>query len=332
MTATAASLLPLLATLVPSRPNIPIAPRVSQFISMQSVAAPEPTLIPGLSASDFQHPEDKRASQLLKTFFAPVELALRGAFSALVEDALFMDNIASGVLVGPRQLPELHQALLRSCKLLSIETAPDLYIRQSPYPNAYTVAVQGRRPFVVVTTSLLDLLSPTEVQAVIAHELGHLKCEHSLAIAMANLVLSPLASVSPVADAALQSRLLRWQRAAELSCDRAALLAVGDVRAVQAVTMKLCGGSKAYGKSMDVEAFVEQAAQYDEVADGSRLGRLVRQSQQREATHPLPIYRVRELQRYSDSGEYATLRARGRPLGEGTGGGAAPVAPQPVVA
>ena len=135
---------------------------------MQSVAAPEPTLIPGLSASDFQHPEDKRASQLLKTFFAPVELALRGAFSALVEDALFMDNIASGVLVGPRQLPELHQvppapapcsctsslrlprprprlqALLRSCKLLSIETAPDLYIRQSPYPNAYTVAVQAR--------------------------------------------------------------------------------------------------------------------------------------------------------------------------------------------
>ena len=75
-----------------------------------------------------------------------------------------------------------------------------------------------------------------------------------------------------------------------------------------------------------------QAAQYDEVVDGSRLGRLVRQSQQREATHPLPIYRVRELQRYSDSGEYATLRARGRPLGEGTGGGAAPVAPQPVVA
>ena len=176
MTATAASLLPLFATAhVTTRPNLPIAPRVSQFISMQSVKTPEPTLIPGLSASDFQHPEDKRASQLLKTFFAPVELALRGAFSALVEDALFMDNIASGVLVGPRQLPELHQvpqckshrlsfhlptlaprasasprprprlqALLRSCKLLSIETAPDLYIRQSPYPNAYTVAVQAR--------------------------------------------------------------------------------------------------------------------------------------------------------------------------------------------
>ena len=28
-----------------------------------------------------------------------------------------------------------------------------------------------------VTTALLDLLEPREVQAVIAHELGHLKCE-----------------------------------------------------------------------------------------------------------------------------------------------------------
>ena len=205
-------------------------------------------------------PEDKRASNALKLLFGPVEWAMRQAFSALVEDALFMDNIASGVLVGPKQLPDLHKMLLSSCRMLGLDTAPDLYIRQSPYPNAYTVAVQGRRPFVVCTSSLLDLLTPLEVQAVIAHELGHLKCEHSLAIAMANLVLSPLASISPVADAALQSRLLSWQRAAELSCDRAALLAVQDVRAVQSVTMKLCGGSKAYAGSMDVDAFVEQAS------------------------------------------------------------------------
>ena len=58
--------------------------------------------------------------------------------------------------------------------------APELYVRQDPRPNAYTMAVQGQRPFVVVTTALLDLLEPREVQAVIAHELGHLKCEHGL--------------------------------------------------------------------------------------------------------------------------------------------------------
>jgi len=295
----------LAALLVPVRM---LAPAMS---APSIVASATVQLVPGLRSSDFQHPDDRRASEALK-FLAPVEYAVRRAFSG-AEDAIFMENIASAVLVGPQQLPDLHNMLVVSCKLLGLETAPDLYIRQSPQPNAYTLAVQGRRPFVVCTTALLDLLDPLEIQAVIAHELGHLKCEHSLAIAMANLVLSPLASVSPLANAALQTNLLRWQRAAELSCDRAALLVVQDVRAVQAVSMKLSGGSKAYAGQMDVDAFVEQAKRYDEVAEGSQLGRMVRRSQQRESTHPLPIYRARELQRYAESAEYRSLLARGQP-------------------
>lgn len=204
--------------------------------------------------------------------------------------------------------------LVETCKLLQLEQKPDLYIRQSPYPNAYCLAVQGRRPFIVCTTALLDLLEPLEVQAVIAHEAGHLKCEHSLGIAIANLVLSPLASVAPAFSASLQSSLLRWQRSAELSCDRAALMVVQDVRTVQSVTMKLAGGGTTFARRLDVDAFVEQAAAYDEVADSSRLARMVRQSQQRDATHPLPIYRTRELQRFAASAQYKRLLARGRPL------------------
>lgn len=280
-------------------------------------------LVDNLLASDFQHPDDKRASDVLK-MFGPVEYAVRQGFKALVEDAVFMENIASGVLVGPQQLPEIHKMLIESCRLLGLNTAPDLYIRQSPYPNAYTLAIQGRRPFVVCTTALLDLLDPLEIQAVIAHELGHLKCEHSLAIAVANLLLTPLSEISPALGTSVQSSLLRWQRSAELTCDRAALLVVQDVRAVQAVSMKLAGGSAAYAKSMDVDSFVRQATQYDEVADGSRVASMVRQSQQRGATHPLPIYRARELQRYAESNEYQALLARGREVSTGA------AAPSPV--
>ncbi len=46
---------------------------------------------------------------------------------------------------------------------------------QSPTPNAYTLAVSGRRPFVVVHSALLELLTPLEVQSVLGHELGNLK-------------------------------------------------------------------------------------------------------------------------------------------------------------
>lgn len=66
--------------------------------------------------------------------------------------------------------------------------APDLYIRQNPTPNAYTLAIAGRKPFIVVHTSLVELLTPAELQAVLAHEMGHLKCDHGVWLTFANIL------------------------------------------------------------------------------------------------------------------------------------------------
>lgn len=67
---------------------------------------------------------------------------------------------------------------------------------QNPVPNAYTLAIAGRKPFVVVHTALLELLTPAEVQAVIAHELGHLRCDHGVWLTAANVLASGTVSVS----------------------------------------------------------------------------------------------------------------------------------------
>nr|DAD30579.1 TPA_asm: hypothetical protein HUJ06_009430 [Nelumbo nucifera] len=61
------------------------------------------------------------------------------------------------------QLSEIHELMVEAAKILNIE-APDLYIRQNPVPNAYTLAISGRKPFVVVHTSLVELLTRRELQ------------------------------------------------------------------------------------------------------------------------------------------------------------------------
>ena len=180
----------------PSPPTQPLPPPPAQDRTVQ--------LIDKLEAADFQHPIDREATAALRAL-VPVEWAVRQAFRALnVDDASFLDNIAKGVLVGPTQLPALHADLLEACRLLNVDVAPELYVRQDPRPNAYTMAVQGQRPFVVVTTALLDLLEPREVQAVIAHELGHLKCEHGLFLLLSNLLTSVVLG-GTVLGAALQT-------------------------------------------------------------------------------------------------------------------------------
>ena len=53
--------------------------------------------------------------------------------------------------------------MIEAAEVLNIE-APALYVRQSPVPNAYTLAVSGEKPFVVVHTSLVELLTQKELQ------------------------------------------------------------------------------------------------------------------------------------------------------------------------
>lgn len=63
------------------------------------------------------------------------------------------------------QLSGLHRLMVEAAEILNID-APDLYVRQSPVPNAYTLAISGKKPFVVVHTSLVELLTREELQVI----------------------------------------------------------------------------------------------------------------------------------------------------------------------
>lgn len=96
------------------------------------------------------------------------------------------------------------------------------------------------------------------MQAVIAHEMGHLKCDHGVWLTMANVLASNTTSVLPLLSGAVEDALLRWLRAAELTCDRAALLVAQDHRLVISSLMKLAGGSPKLNKELNIEAFLKQ--------------------------------------------------------------------------
>ena len=92
--------------------------------------------------------------------------------------------------------------------LLQVEV-PELYIRQDPTPNAYTLAITGRKPFIVMHTSLVECLSPAEVQCVLAHELGHLKCNHGIWLTTANLLALGAIQLLPMISSSIQENFLR---------------------------------------------------------------------------------------------------------------------------
>ncbi|KAF7027907.1 hypothetical protein CFC21_039899 [Triticum aestivum] len=269
-------------------------------------ASPADPVAQGLDADDFRHPLDKQNTLLLKAIpgLNDIGKALLGPVS---EQVMVLQNIGSSVLVSENQLPELHQLMTEAAKILNTE-APDFYIRQNPVPNAYTLAINGKRPFVVVHTSLVELLTRKELQAVLAHELGHLKCDHGVWLTFANILTMGAYTVPGLGMVAgfLEEQLFRWLRAAELTCDRAALLVVQDPKVVISVLMKLAGGCPSLSDQLNVDAFLEQARSYDK-ASSNPVGWYIRNAQTRELSHPLPVMRAREMDEWSRSQEYRTL-------------------------
>ncbi|MGB7250198.1 MAG: M48 family metallopeptidase [Phormidesmis sp.] len=273
---------------------------------VSSNSLPSKSLLIGLTSNHFRHPLDRQATKALKQL-PGLDVAIRSLLGPMGEQFFYLDNIAASVLVGPNQLPDLYNSLVEACEVLDLEV-PQLYIKQHPVPNAYTFAMRGKRPFIVVHTSLIELLTPAEVQAVIGHELGHLKCDHGVYLTLAN-ILTLATSQLPFGSVLMQnwqSKIMEWVRCAEFTCDRAALLATQDARTVASVLMKLSGGSPTLSSQLNLDAFIEQARSYDAISD-SDLGEMLKQLKTNELSHPVPVLRAREIDRWAGTPDYQAL-------------------------
>jgi Zn-dependent protease with chaperone function len=268
----------------------------------------EKTILLGLKANQFRHPLDLQATNSLKQL-PGLDHLIRNILAPVGDQFFYLQNIAGSVLVGEKQLPEFYQLLLESCKILDLEV-PQLYIKQNPIPNAYTFAMRGKQPFIVLHTSLIEILTLEEIQAVIAHELGHLKCEHGVYLTIANLIVLAAGGLLPswagAIASGLQSQMLQWLRCAEFSCDRSALLVAQNSRVVSSVLMKLAGGSPSLSSQLNLDAFLAQAKIYDDISN-DQLGEMLKTLQTSQLSHPVPVIRAREIQRWSNSKDYQNL-------------------------
>ncbi|KAL7552940.1 hypothetical protein ACHAWF_017899 [Thalassiosira exigua] len=257
----------------------------------------------GVDASQFRHPLDRDLTSLLQSapFTGLAKDAIRSSLS-LAEQGVRLDLLSSSVKISPRQMPELHESMQSAARVLDMEVVPELYVQSSSQANAFTLALQGRDgkpPIVVVTSALLDRCNDDEVEAIIGHELGHIKCSHSLYLTLGGLASTPLRAL-PFVGSQVERQLQEWRLAAEYSCDRAALLVAQDVNVVASAMLKLFAGTS---RATNTEAFIDQSREYEALLkDANPLVRTSVQMQQR--THPLPVKRVAELEKWFNSTEY----------------------------
>jgi heat shock protein HtpX len=118
---------------------------------------------------------------------------------AVIAGALFLvqfftsDKIALASMgaheVTPQQAPELHALIERLCIQANLPK-PRVAVADMAMPNAFAVGRSPKTATVCATTGLLQLLSPSELEAVLGHELTHVANRDVIVMTVASFFAS----------------------------------------------------------------------------------------------------------------------------------------------
>ena len=275
------------------------------------------TPLTGISSTAWEHPADRAALNTLRSLpgFDEVVRKVAGFFGERGVRQLFLAN---AVRVGPDQRPKLDALYTEVLATLDAPARWELYVSQTPIVNA--MAVGFDRPFIVLNSGLIALLTPEEQRTIIAHEVGHIMSGHATYTTLALLLLSISARNLPflagIALLPFELALLEWYRKAEFSADRAGLLGSQQPDASMRVFLKLAGGGGG-DDEISLDAFLAQAAEYE--TQGTVVDKVWQVINTAFKTHPFGTVRAAELQRWLQSGEYGRILGGDYPRRGGEG-------------
>jgi Zn-dependent protease with chaperone function len=253
-----------------------------------------------ISSKAYEHPADRAATAALKAV-PMLDTLVRKLIEWRYERALRQFYLGNSVKVSDQQLPELWAAHVGVTRVLDMPEPYDLYVSSPVLGGAQ--AVGSGKPMIVIDSQLLQRLGPGEQRVVVAHELGHILSDHVVYMTALNILMSignGLPFFVGIPFRAVKAVLLEWYRAAELSCDRAATLAVRDPRIVCRALMVTAGGMPV--EELNLDAFMAQAMEYETWDDPSdRVRRFFNEIGQ---THTYAVRRVSEVMNWVQQGEY----------------------------
>jgi Zn-dependent protease with chaperone function len=261
-----------------------------------------------LDPNVLRHPADRAATAALSSIPGINQIA-RKLIELGYERALRQTLLASSVRLSVQQLPEVYDRHRSAYTTLDLPQTPELYLAEHPLTNAMTIG--SKEPLVLVHSRLVEGLDAPQQRVVFAHEAAHVMCDHVLYGTVLQIIMgmggSVLSKSLPTALPlmAVRNALLEWSRAAELTCDRIAALAVRDPLLVCRTLMSLAAGTAS--DRLDLGAFLAQADDYGRRSRGLP-GTWTKLNLQLGSTHPLSVQRAHELMDWVKSGDYERIR------------------------
>jgi Zn-dependent protease with chaperone function len=270
-------------------------------------------ILTGIPASAFVADTDRIALEALKRVPLLPQL-IQKFYEVGLDRWMYCYNMSMSVRCGPKQYKTLYAILKESSAILDMPE-PELYITNNPFPNAFAGGVE--RPYITLRSSMVDTLTDEQLYHLMGHELGHIKAGHILYKSVASVLLPLLEllgrrtfGLGDVASVGIMLAFYEWSRQAELTADRAGLLVSQSLDLSIDANLALTAGPNRLSGEMNRDAFMEQARAYQDAGTLESIGKvLIFMLMSSTYTHPMPVHRTQELERWVQTGAYDRILA-----------------------
>ncbi|GAA0571375.1 M48 family metallopeptidase [Paractinoplanes ferrugineus] len=259
----------------------------------------------GISSRAWEHPADRGALTALRELRGFDDL-IKAFFGMWNERGFRLSYLAGAIRVDHRQYPRVYLRLTEAARVLDVADLPELFVEQAPMISSKAIGMD--KPFIVISTAAVEKLDDDELRTLLGRELGHVRSGHAVYQTVMLMLTRWVTNISwlPVGALAIRAIIVamyEWWRKAELSADRAGLLAAQDQAASIRLFMKTAGGGDL--SQIDTAAFLEQAAEYE--GGGDLRDSIHKLGMTAFNSEPFPVARAAELRRWLDSGDYARI-------------------------
>jgi len=248
--------------------------------------ATKPNPLPPLFSLDsVRYPgETKKTEKLMKD---PQAMKLLQEIHEKLKSDARKTFLMSAVRLTPSMCPSIFEVCNTILATLRLEPKLEIYVRQSPDINAGCVAgstLQEDSPLIVLSSALMEKMSPDELLFVLGHEIGHWVYKHHK-YSVPNIMQFQEASEYPYQS----MQIMSLSRAAEISSDRVGLLACQNFTTAVRTFFKLASGLSSEHLVPDVKEYWQQVIEASKFIGQSDdpMGWF--------STHPFNPYRLKAL-------------------------------------
>lgn len=255
-----------------------------------------------LDVSKFIHPLDAKAMAAMKAI-PGFDLVSNAFLKFYDENLLHVENMATRVRIGPRQLPQFHRLLQEVCEALEMDE-PELYLENG---RSDAMSLGDKRPFIVLQSGLLSCLTMPEIKSVLGCMCGHILCGHNRYETMATMMVDAGSGIFGLASAITKPvywALMAWLRCSGFTADRIDAYVSGSPDVTISKLMKIKGGVIYNHENVDLnqDAYLRQAQEYQEELTLSKVQQWTQKWLSRDKYNPFPVIRCIELRKWWDEG------------------------------